>query len=605
MGGKTSQTDRIARRSYLKALGLSIPVAGMAGEAQGYPSSSNRNELVIGTVESPRPRTLNFANPARAANVVFDTIYDRGIRFHPDDGEIVPWMFSDWTLYPDNAGTPEPTVVAELRDDLEWSDGVDVTASDVVFSWETVGERASGANLVDVAHAEATGRYEVSYTFDERAGEWPSVLSFSVVPKHIWEDVDDLRSYDPRKDGAVSSGPFEVTDLSVVEADGEQVFEEVQLEARRQYPIARDKPFLRNGGPFVSSVRVRYYESEADLRSAYKNGDADLAFGLSIDSGKQLQNSGTTIRNAPKTGWSHCSFNLRRVPFDDKSFRQFLNRAWDEQLHTQESGEGFLTDGDLPTPPHGSVIRPHPPGAQEVERFKMFRTPDGELDVAEAREFLETADGIHDFTFASVENEEYVTGDKEIRVNGELLTEAHTNNDGEPGQGPLVLVRDPGEAQPVVTPSLERWVDNLRNIGVPVEVDVVPFRQQLGPIYRKQDFDMFEMGWTRTDPTGGSLDPLFGERGINDVGFSNNPMGYTGAQEFIDRAASAVDQTERRKHVGDALMQIYEDNPTMIFDYDRSLQVLDDGWSGWMPGIGMREPVYPLLNIRRGNGRGR
>ena len=100
-----------------------------------------------------------------------------------------------------------------------------------------------------------------------------------------------------------------------------------------------------------------------------------------------------------------------------------------------------------------------------------YRTEDGQLDVEQAREFLRNADSEHEYTFGPVESSqvEDAGGDQEIRVNGELLTEAHTDNDGNGGQGPLGVVVSPPSTAPVEAQAVGRFVENLNKVGIPAE----------------------------------------------------------------------------------------------------------------------------------------
>lgn len=590
----------IDRRTYLK-LGASLPFLASVGTASGQ---RGKDEFVIGARGAPA--TLNpFSTGQRPvmAYVAIQAIYDRGIRPHPDTGEVAPWMFEEWTF------DGEADIVARLRDDLSWHDGEPVTAEDAVFTMQNLPLVAQGGPTP--VQAEALGPYRVAVSIDDIPGHWPRFLGRMMFPKHVWKSVD-LQTYQPRTNGAIGSGAFELDSYSrretdEVDKDGNviEVFEEIVLETRHRYPVARDAPFLRNG-PFVPRIRFRYFGSERDLRSALERGEIDLAHGLELSTHEALlDTSQVTAHSAPTLGYSHHSFNLRRVPFDDKLFRQFLDHVWDERYHTETSWKGTVEDGDLTVATSTPGYRPYPPDAPETERFKLPRGEDGEFDIGAARDFLRDADGVHIYSFGPVENDEYVTGDLEVRVNGQLLTEAHTDNDGTPGQGPLVFSRNSERHEPVNDASWNQWVANLRAVGVPVEVDITPFTQQIPTIYQQEDFDMFEMGWS-VNHFAPHLSQLYGRWGADldgDVGSPLfNPMGYTGADDHIEKERTTVDQTQRQRHIHDALLQIYEDHPTMLLHYDPDFQAVNDDWSGWLHGIDWGNAVYPLLNIRPGKG---
>lgn len=52
--------------------------------------------------------------------------------------------------------------------------------------------------------------------------------------------------------------------------------------------------------------------------------------------------------------------------------------------------------------------------------------------------------------------------------------------------------------------------------------------------------------------------------------------------------------------LGDALMQIYDDQPMLVAGHKRTVQVLSGNWSGWVNGFNRFSDQYPLLNIQPG-----
>ena len=95
----------------------------------------------------------------------------------------------------------------ELRDNIYWSDGVQFTADDLIFTVETVkatpGLNARGwhANLnKSLASVEKTGDFSVTFHLTEPTPRFHALLearwgALYMMPKHVFENIDDLPSY--------------------------------------------------------------------------------------------------------------------------------------------------------------------------------------------------------------------------------------------------------------------------------------------------------------------------------------------------------------------------------------------------------------------------
>jgi len=96
---------------------------------------------------------------------------------------------------------------------VKWSDGRDLTASDVVFSvnaYEMAGQSSEYADVMDkISYAKRVNRYEVKIYFDESTDMSLDMLTFPILPKHKYDSIYDLQE---KKENfkPVGSGQYKV-----------------------------------------------------------------------------------------------------------------------------------------------------------------------------------------------------------------------------------------------------------------------------------------------------------------------------------------------------------------------------------------------------------
>src|SRR5699024_7082871 len=95
-----------------------------------------------------------------------------------------------------------------------WSDGEDLTAEDVAFTFNLfVDEPATNLAALDVVEAKATDDLTVEIEFSEPMFAFEHAVGNTlVVPEHIWADVEDPMEF--TNEEPVGTGPFLIDDFS-------------------------------------------------------------------------------------------------------------------------------------------------------------------------------------------------------------------------------------------------------------------------------------------------------------------------------------------------------------------------------------------------------
>lgn len=546
------------------------PVVGLGAEPQAF------NPLVTSDAD---------------AWAIMDQLYPYPTARDPTDvSKTAPFVFNDWTFDPDAL-----TGTVQLTEGFQWSDGEPLDAEGVAWWFNYLMERPGhryASNTDQIASMEATGDYELEFELEAETSAVfvpeTGVFAVPILPAHVWQEVDNYEEYSP--DELLGAQGFEWSDSSPgnwyeLDANPDLIPDEI------------------HEGPFVDSLRFRVFGEMTAMIQEMKNGNVDLTYeSITPNRAFQLQDSDAVkVWQSRARGYNYIAHNMRRVPFDDKPFRQSLGFIYPFDHLKNSLRRGLTEEGDYVA---AGVYEPwRPDDFDEPFDHGPYKTEDGKLNVQQVREFLTNADGAHDYTFGSVESSQ-VTGDQEIRVDGELLTEAHTDNDGNAGQGPISIIITPPSAAPIEARAGSEFVDNLNEVGIPAETRPVSEGSQNSIVWSKEDFDMWSSGWIWMPKPhfymGFWLMSSRADVESDSESINLNPMGYTGADDLIAAVQSTYDPDEQKQAAKEALATIYEDQPVLVTEYPNRLHASTNRFEGWvkLPG-GVTQNPWTYLNVRQ------
>lgn len=274
-----------------------------------------------------------------------------------------PWLAEsvEW-----NDDYTELTVVP--RSGVTWSDGTEFTGDDIVFTFD----QFLDGTLTDTAGLNYEGATvdgdAITLAFaDSKFVAQSRVLHTPIVPKHIWEDIDDPNTDPLTGEGlAVGTGPYVLDSWTT---------ESVTLTANPDY---------WGGEPAVPELHYVSYGDNAALTTALVSGEADWAqaFIPQIESSYLAADEDNRFLVSPTAGSGTLFMNLQSKPFDDPALRQALAWTIDRQAYVDIAREGAST-------PVWSVT-----GLGELlddEILPEYKGQDYSVDVDRAREILTDA----------------------------------------------------------------------------------------------------------------------------------------------------------------------------------------------------------------------
>lgn len=342
------------------------------------------------------PPKLNFLT---AGDLYSRVVYSRVLEplASTDIGtlEDVPHLAERWELSDDGL-----TLDVKLREDVTFSDGVPMTAEDVVYTWQLVKnpEITDGSLREYYRHiegVEATGPHAVRFTFGrvfyENEGR---ALGVPVLPKHFYERFSD-REIREHPALLMGTGPYALPD-----PEAYQPGQQIELVRNLRYWGVPNPP---------DRLIYRIIEKASTELVAFTNGETDI-FVPTPEQHEQMLNSaefaGLRERTEHKVydhvriGYGYIAWNQRRggepTVFADKRVRQAMTMLVDRQRLIDEIYLGYARVATGPFshlgPQYNQDVDPWPYDPQRaialLEEAGFSRRADGVMLGPDGRPFV-------------------------------------------------------------------------------------------------------------------------------------------------------------------------------------------------------------------------
>ncbi|MDE2213255.1 MAG: peptide ABC transporter substrate-binding protein [Patescibacteria group bacterium] len=288
-----------------------------------------------GVIGSPR-----FINPLLAISDSDEDltalVYSGLLRAAPD-GSYTPDLASSYNVSPDGK-----TYTVHIRPNARFQNGTPVTADDVVFTVQEAQDPSIKspleANWQGIS-VQAPDPQTVVFTLQKPYAPFVANLTMGILPKALWQNVsaEDF-PFSELNTQPIGSGPYEVGSIARTSSG---VASSYTLTANPSYAL---------GEPYITTLTLKFYQSEDDLISALKGGAVEGASGISSESLPSV--SGTTVLSVPLSRVFGVFFNQNQsVVLRDPAVRQALSDAIDRSALIQSVLAGYATPLVGPIPP--------------------------------------------------------------------------------------------------------------------------------------------------------------------------------------------------------------------------------------------------------------
>lgn len=338
---------------------INIPGEGLFNEWSPMFVEATTDDKVLKVASNVN---LDSLNPMKSKSVYewrnLRLIYDKLVRLSP---EIEPqaWAASGWDVIDDT------TVDVHLREGMNFHDGEPVTVEDVKFTYDAFIENRveyfmSFLEVID--SVEITGDNTVRFNLKNAYAPFVTntLAQIPILPKHIWEDIEDPLNYD--NSNPIGSGPFVFKNF--------RPGEELVTEANRDYFQDIN----------IDGYIFNIFGSPEGVLTALELKDIDMvSFDLVPAHIEQIKaNEGgkfdhLEITEVNDIGFFYLGMNNDRAPFNNKAFRIALAHLVDYDLALDVHLDGYGGRGG-----GGLVIMPtneywHNPDAVKYDTYDPDR----------------------------------------------------------------------------------------------------------------------------------------------------------------------------------------------------------------------------------------
>jgi peptide/nickel transport system substrate-binding protein len=335
---------RLARTCIGLVLGLTVAVATLA---------QNNNTLVL--VQPSVVRHLNSAvQSGTATGFPASQVFASPLRFEGEgDWNPKPYLAETWAFQDDGR-----SLVLRLVKGATFHDGKPITSDDVAFSIMAI--KANHPFQSMFGSVERVDRPSPHIAIIRLSQPHPAILLamspafLPIMPKHIYDDGQDLKTHPRNSTNIVGSGPFKVVDF--------KPSEHIIMEKYSGFFI-KDRPKLDRliwkVIPDPNAIVLAFERKEVQMLPGY-SAITPIEQLRKLPSLEVSSKGGQAIG---PLGW--LAFNTLKKPYDDVRVRQAISYAIDREFITKKLHRGLTKIAT------GPIMPGTPMYSDKVERYTL------------------------------------------------------------------------------------------------------------------------------------------------------------------------------------------------------------------------------------------
>ena len=296
---------------------------------------------------------LNTLNPLMTENLtyyhfsklVFESMFELDNNLN-----ISPLLAEGYDIK--NAGK---TISIELKKDVKWHDGVAFNANDVAFTINTLKyakanssyssffqtSQADTNTIVDVSIIDS---FNIDITFNDISSNNLELLTFPIIPQHIFMDTKDsfamalqIDNYQP-----IGTGPYKYVKY--------EKFKNISLISFDDY---------REGKAYITNIDGKVLEDEELILTAFETGQLSMATTIGVDWDKYKSNKRIRAVEYISNNYEFLGFNFGKEVFQGEAglaIRKAINYGIDRQAIIRKVYLGHASQTDVPIHPDSWLL---------------------------------------------------------------------------------------------------------------------------------------------------------------------------------------------------------------------------------------------------------
>lgn len=288
--------------------------------------------LVEGVIGAPHFINPILATTATDKRLVALTYGSLMIENH--DGTVAPMLAQSYTVSPDGK-----TYTITLLPELRFDDNISLTSDDIAF---TVGKLEDStispySTYWQTISIETPDPNTIVFTLPTADNSFLSHLTFGILPKHVWENIDD-QSFEnaPQNQKPIGAGPFKVSSIS-----SENGIPTTVILHRNTHTVGAKA--------LLHTLIIKTYANQSALLNAVNSGSVDFSYSLLPDtlSATPIANN-LSIQSVP----TDTTIALYRAPnetnLSNSSTVMYLNQIIDKNAIIATVEDGYGTPVGVP-----------------------------------------------------------------------------------------------------------------------------------------------------------------------------------------------------------------------------------------------------------------
>ncbi|MEI6479138.1 MAG: ABC transporter substrate-binding protein, partial [bacterium] len=284
------------------------------------------------------PRYINPVLSVTDAGKDIGTLVYSGLLRAKPDGSLELDLAKDWNLSPDGL-----TYTVNIKDNAVFQDGYPVTAYDVEYTIKKAVDPVLKSPIApnwDGIQINVINTKQIQFVLKKPYTPFVQNLTLGILPEHLWQSVDsEAFPFSQFNFNPIGSGPYQIKEIKT-DKGGLPLYYKL---------VPFDKYAL--GKPLLSSIYIRFYETENNLIDAYQRGEINSLGSISPANASILASKGAKIIQEPLPRIFALFFNQNQNKvFADINVREALSTAVDRNdiIQSVLYGYGAPALGPLP-----------------------------------------------------------------------------------------------------------------------------------------------------------------------------------------------------------------------------------------------------------------
>jgi peptide/nickel transport system substrate-binding protein len=415
-----------------------------------------------------------------------------------------------------------------LKENLRWSDGQPITAQDIIFTvklaQDPLAKSPKRANWEGV-ETEIINSRAVKFILKKPYAPFLENTTLEILPYHLWADLKPEQiSLSQFNIEPIGAGPYRVKKIS---RNSSGIINSYTLESFEDYALKK---------PYLKKIIFKFYNSEADLLTAYENRIIDSIGAISSQKISDILRKESRLQTMTLSRVFGVFLNQNKNKIlADAAVRKILKLAVDKRKIIEEALAGYGSAIDHPIPP-------------DTLGF-IKEENNNEYDPEQAKILLEKS--------GWKLNEKSGIMEKKIKKETILLTLSLSTS---------------------MAPELVKTAELLKtmweDIGVKTDVKIFEIGDFEKNIIRPRDYDALLFG----EITGFDPDPFafWHSSQRNDPGLNIALYANIAADDLLEKARSIADPAKRAKNYVAFQKEVQKDIPAIFLYTPHYLYILPE-----------------------------